>query len=348
MVKLKVTAFIIILVVTASVLGSLRPGLAGSMGTSNADFLLIAPGAGPAAMGGAYTALAQDVNAAFWNPAGLAPMEGRRITLMHLAWFESLNYEFLAYAQDLGPGQGIGGYVVYFWAPEFNSTEDENGVVLDPASGRMYDAAAGLSCGYSLGDVQLLRGRTYIGGTLKFINRQLMDMSMQSIGVDIGIMVEAENGLVVGLTALNLGTEIEGEQSPFTVKLGLGLPLRMSSNDHQFRLALDIVKPIDYANWEDHTWKTCIGFEYLLLQSFAFRGGYQSGEDLAGVTAGIGIRFHVLQLDYAFAPYGVLGYTHRISLSLNFPTWRAGEKSFQDKDATPEFQTREEDLSVVP
>jgi len=295
---------------------------AGSMGTSNADFLRIAAGAGPAGMGSAYTALAQDVNASFWNPAGLAPRTGHHITFMHLTWFETLNYEFLAYAQGLGPGQGIGGHVIYFWLPDFNSTEDENGRILDPQAGRMYDLALGLSYGYDLGFIELMRGRTYIGGTLKFINRQLMDQTAQSVSLDWGIMVQADNGLTVGLTTLNIGTKIKDEYSPFTVKIGVGFPFDLS-RDHQFRLALDLIKLIDFDYWEDHSWKTYAGAEYVLLGIFAFRLGYQVGEDLAGITAGLGAQYGMFQLDYAFVPYGFLGYTHRVSVSANFPVGEA-------------------------
>lgn len=341
MVKTAKNALVVLL---GLVLGAAQTAAAGSMGTSNADFLRIQPGAAPAAMGGAYTALAQDIYATCWNPAGLASLKGRSISFMHLAWFQSLNYEFLAYAQTLGPGQGLGAHVIYFWVPDFNSTTDETGSALDPVAGKMYDLAVGLSFGYDLGYSYSMRGRTSLGGTMKIINRQLMDMSAQTVNVDLGIMVQAENGLIVGLTALNMGSEIDGEQSPLAVKLGLGWPLKLSARGHQLRLGVDLIKPIDVDDWGNQKWKMYLGAEYLLLESLAFRIGYQSGEDLAGVTAGLGVQFGSMQLDYAFVPYGLLGYTHRISLSVNFPGAYRSQPAVVNNANTPSFGNRPEEI----
>ena len=68
-------------------------------------FLLISPGARPAGMGEAYVAVANDVSAVFWNPAGLAYQSGREITFMHANWLPGLTddlfYEFLAYKMSI-------------------------------------------------------------------------------------------------------------------------------------------------------------------------------------------------------------------------------------------------------
>ena len=60
------------------------PALASS-GTEGAAFLDIPVGAGPAAMGSAYTALANDAYAATWNPAGLGTLESTQFSGQHLS-----------------------------------------------------------------------------------------------------------------------------------------------------------------------------------------------------------------------------------------------------------------------
>jgi long-subunit fatty acid transport protein len=76
-------------------------------------FLQISPGARAAGMGEAFVALADDATAVFWNPAGLAFLQGREITLMHANWlpqFDSdLFYEFGAYRHSV---EGIGTFGV--------------------------------------------------------------------------------------------------------------------------------------------------------------------------------------------------------------------------------------------
>ena len=44
---------------------------AGGVGTTSANFLKIDVGARAAAMGGAFTALADDGSSLYWNPAGI-------------------------------------------------------------------------------------------------------------------------------------------------------------------------------------------------------------------------------------------------------------------------------------
>jgi hypothetical protein len=52
----------------------------------------------------------------------------------------------------------------------------------------------------------------------------------------------------------------------------------------------------------------------------ALRLGYRSGSDtrgLQGLRAGLGVAYRWFGIDYALAPYGLLGMTHRVSLSFN-------------------------------
>src|SRR5262249_47352684 len=68
------------------------------VGTSGAAFLKIGPGARPAAMGEAFTGVADDIHAIYYNPAGLALLKKPELTAMHMQWFQSINYEFAAFA----------------------------------------------------------------------------------------------------------------------------------------------------------------------------------------------------------------------------------------------------------
>jgi hypothetical protein len=71
-------------------------------GETGGTFLKIGVGAGPVGMGEAYTALAGDVSALYWNPAGLVGVKNLEASFMHLEWFQGIRYENLSYAQPLG------------------------------------------------------------------------------------------------------------------------------------------------------------------------------------------------------------------------------------------------------
>ena len=67
----------------------------------------------------------------------------------------------------------------------------------------------------------------------------------------------------------------------------------------------------------DDTPSLSVGGEYAIMGVFALRTGYKTGSDLgaaAGLRAGCGFILPRIGLDYAFAPYGELGDSHRVSL----------------------------------
>src|ERR1700690_3713191 len=82
-------------------------------GTESASFLDIPVGAGPASLGGAYTALANDLYAPVWNPAGLGFLDSTQLGGQHLAYLESIHYEHLGFVIPLKHGMGLGASAQY-------------------------------------------------------------------------------------------------------------------------------------------------------------------------------------------------------------------------------------------
>jgi hypothetical protein len=105
---MKKTSFIVSsLFVTGALLLQGSVGLQAA-GTSSASFLDIPVGAGPAAMGSAYSALATDAYAPVWNPGALGFIDSTQIAGQHVAYLESISYEFLSFVHPLIPGDAIG------------------------------------------------------------------------------------------------------------------------------------------------------------------------------------------------------------------------------------------------
>lgn len=74
------------------------------VGTSGAQFLKIGAGARSTAMGDAFVGIADDVNAVYYNPAGLGYLERAEITAMRTQWFQGMNYDFGAMIFPLTEG----------------------------------------------------------------------------------------------------------------------------------------------------------------------------------------------------------------------------------------------------
>jgi hypothetical protein len=71
-------------------------------------FVDIGFGTRPAAMGGAFVGLSDDVNAVVWNPAGLAQVKNYHASFSHANQLGLIAYNYLATSIPLGEEEGLG------------------------------------------------------------------------------------------------------------------------------------------------------------------------------------------------------------------------------------------------
>src|SRR3954462_3367580 len=83
-------------------------------GQEGAAFLDIPVGAGPAALGSAYSALANDAYAPVWNPAGLGFLKSTQLAGMHQPYLETSSFEFLSFVHPFSPGHAFGVSAQYY------------------------------------------------------------------------------------------------------------------------------------------------------------------------------------------------------------------------------------------
>jgi hypothetical protein len=82
------------------------PRLAGAApGGTGFAFLKLGVGARAMGMGSAYVALADDPTASYWNPAGLASVQGTQVTVMHNEWIVDFRQGYAAVGTRLGPAE---------------------------------------------------------------------------------------------------------------------------------------------------------------------------------------------------------------------------------------------------
>ncbi len=277
-------------------------------GTTGAAFLKIAPGARPAAMGEAYAPVADDVYSAFWNPAGLNYLTSGEVSFMHSFWFQGINYSYLAYARPVKFLRGkIGVSMTYLNAGSIErvtSAGDSDGDFTP------YDYAAGISYARRIFGVNA-------GITLKRIYQSINDKSASAFAADMGLRYRMfSDKLDLGVSFSNLGTELKFNKRsaplPFIVRAGAGYPILKN---------LIAVVQADLPN--DNAASIHAGGEYVLGRNsgtpVALRTGYRTNsslDSLSGFSAGLGISNMNYSFDYAITPYGKLGFSHRISLSL--------------------------------
>lgn len=303
------------------------------------EFIAIGVGGRALGLGGAYVALANDVTAGYWNPAGLARINYPQLILMHDARFGNLmNYDYGSVAVPFGTNMSFGVSVIRLGVDGIPDTRNalydaSTGDViyditnpnarLDPNRVESFNAADWAV--YFTFSKRYSEKLTY-GANLKLIRRDLGDNSATGIGFDLGVLFNPIDNLFVGanlqditttLIAWNTGTN---ELISPTAKVGAGYAIDILGGRFTPAVDFDIrfegrkfasTAHIGPASLDLHA-----GLEYEFKNLIAIRIGYNDVKQLA---LGAGIHLPKLDIDYSFAKFdgeGQLGNTHRISLML--------------------------------
>lgn len=282
------------------------------VGTSAAQFLKIGVGARPMGLAGACSALIDDAQAAYWNPAGLVRIGQPEIAAMHLKYFQDINYEFISYVQP-GIAGGVAAISGYYLTT--GGIEERSEDTWDPLGKFKFNDTA-----ISLSYARPLNGWLLGGITAKCIEERIASEKAATWATDLGFLSRTPlDNLLFALVVQNLGPKLEylkdGDPLPRNYKIGLGYSLF-----HQrLNCGLDVNYPRDnYPN-------IAVGTEYRIILAkdwgFTLRSGYRSGSDLgalAGLSVGGGINFRSYRLDFVWVPAGELGDTLRFSFLFNF------------------------------
>ena len=137
-----------------------------NVGTSAANFLKIGIGARAQSMGGSYVALADEVSALYWNPAGIVNVEGRQVSFNQIDWISDVNLSFLGGVVSLGDAGSIGVGITYLSMGEMKVTNWVN----PEGTGETFEAndlAIGIAYARRISE------KFNIGVQVKFIQEQI-------------------------------------------------------------------------------------------------------------------------------------------------------------------------------
>jgi hypothetical protein len=285
-------------------------GIDPNAGTAGFDFLRLTPTAREAAMGGAGIAAATGPLALWFSPALTTANPDPRAQVGYLSYVAGIHVGSAAYSQPVGSDKAVGFGLVYLNSGTMKRT-NERGDELG-TFGASY-ADANLSGALAFGEWTLGAGLRGLYGAID---------TFFSLGVagNLGATwAPPVNGLVAGLRVANLGYQVKAFQAgrdPLPLDFALGLGYSPSAT---LGAALDVHKPVD------NQVNVRAGLEGWIADLLALRFGYNTeGVDLrsgggldilAGLSAGLGVRYRGYGLDYAFVPMVDLGVAHRLSLS---------------------------------
>lgn len=186
-------------------------------GSTSAEFLLLGAGARGAALGGSFAALANDVSALYWNPAGIAMMERPSLSASVMNYVADTRYAWVGLAFPMSGGQrsiGIHGATFGFGDQPVYTVADPTG-----ESGETYSVAetyVGVSYAQNFSD------RFSAGVTGKVISDQLGRTSGTGYAFDFGTNFHALVGsrpLRASFVIQNLGSTIRHTGSGLDVSV---------------------------------------------------------------------------------------------------------------------------------
>lgn len=326
-----------VLLLTVPSLSQLVPNLGGQRaGISAFQFLKLGVGARGVAMGESFVAVANDVSALFWNPAGLVQFSEDQAIAAHTEYVVDIKHDFFGAVYHLTDQDALGA--------SFSSLHMQDMEVTTEAQ------PFGTGQYFTFGDVAF--GLTYskrmtdqfsFGTTVRYVEETLDVLKMRSVMVDLGtyywIGIGSTRFAVVisnfgsdvkpkGSVTEYSGAEVDNFQSfslPTVFKLGFALD-PISDDDQKLTTSLQLNHP------NDNSEHFRLGAEYGWRNTFFLRGGVKRtiGQPLFGadatseesVSLGAGVRVQVgisiINADYAYSSFSRLGSIHRISLEFTY------------------------------
>lgn len=277
-------------------------------------------GARPLGIGRAATALLDDINAAYYNPAGLGTLKAAEFTGMYYSKVYG-NYHYFVSAGATNMDWGIIGLGF------LTSGTGQIPITIigtDPAYAEYADNLIFVTYARSLQDIDPLLSNVYFGTNLKFFSKGTtgaLTYMATGTNIDVGLKYIPYPWLSLGLNKQNaLGGYMvwnTGTSEAYPSPLFLGAAMKNEKRRETYSFDIEIpsspLRPTLYH----------LGYEYQADQTLQLRAGLDAVHD-AGADkiywnpcAGVGFILKGLTIDYAFHPYyGDPGYaSHFVSMS---------------------------------
>ena len=276
-------------------------------------FLEVPAGARASAMGGAYVAVADGVEAAYWNPAGLAGVQGTQLVATHYEFFQNLRHDQFALAGRMFGG-GLAGSVRAMYSEPIEERD---------ALGNLTGTFGAHDLEFQVAYGRALGGGTTLGFASQVVKERIANESAATWGVSAGAAFRPERfkGLQASVAMQHLGPsahyDFEGEQgNPVDLPLSLQAGLAWRGALGQ---GLTVLPAMDVRATVGRTAIVALGGELESATGASLRLGVREGDDISNFSAGLGWRFRGYRVDYAWVPSKLdLEDTHRFSFGAQF------------------------------
>jgi hypothetical protein len=282
-------------------------------GPAGFAFLEVPAGARASALGGAFVSVARGVEAAFWNPAGLAAVKGLQMTGAHFEMIEGLRHSQVALAGGVFGG-GISSSLRAFYTDPIEERDALGNLIGTFGS---HDLEFGLGFG-----APLAKGLDF-GLSSQVVRERIANSSATTYAFGAGMQWEPARlpNLRLGLSADHLGPAtryvIDGIEGG-----DVALPAAMQggfSYGWPVGHGMNLRGVLEGRFTRGRSGIAMAGGELAGPAGAALRAGYRANDDSQNLSVGVGYAREGLHLDYAWVPYRYeLGDTHRVAFTAQF------------------------------
>ncbi|MFC1483140.1 hypothetical protein ACFL56_02655 [Candidatus Margulisiibacteriota bacterium] len=258
-----------------------------SQGMGNAGIALIAPYAG------------------IYNPAGLFLKNNTQVSFAQNEIRNDIHQSHFLFGFPAGDQRNIAFNYLTIGVDDIDKVRDDGG-----GNPEVIGTIENRQSMYNLTLQQAFSEKIYGGINLNYFDSSLDEVKGTGIGLDVGVMYRASDAIYIGAVAKNiLNSEMQWEDTTDTLPniYSIGALANTKIFNRNFIIAADYDSDGQYG----------IGSELEAIKSFFIRAGIHKDK----YTAGIGLKFDMLMIDYAYQTHTetALEYnSHIISVGLMF------------------------------
>ena len=265
------------------------------------------------ALSGAFTAVADDETALYYNPAGLANVNFSSLSLNHSEWFEDIRIDNLIFTYKIDSKLGWAVGIAHLGMPAIQGKD-----IYGQPTQKLNVSSSYIQLGFGY----KIMPAFYLGLAVKYFQDNLASYKADGLGVDLGFyMYTFIPGVTFAAAVQNLGAkfqyDVQKEQLPMTYRVGIAYK---SYALRGLLLTLDVRKSIDTE------YVPSIGLEYKYRNAISIQLGSRMVErDRIEPTIGAGLTIsNKYFFNYAYFMSNNLGVTHKVGFSVRF-----GKKGFK-------------------
>lgn len=280
-----------------------------SAGNSGMAFLKFGFGARNIAMSDLGVINSTDLTALNYNPSLLAVNNQTQLSFTHSSLFQDLNSEmFAGRFNALGLPLAVG----------INTTNIGN-IEVRTKPGAVESTFSAHYFAGSISTAYQLFQNFFAGATIKYLYENLFSDNANGLGFDLGVSYHGIiDGLSLGAAIRNLGSmnELRNEATKLPTDFRLGAAYTSSLSN--YKLDFTTIAGFQKYTLQDDS-HIHIGGEIVYDKMFALRIGYVTANETKNISAGFGVKWKGINLDYAYVPVKLgLGDSHIISFVYTF------------------------------